>query len=241
MRKFTVVLCILFWPLVAAAETKECGDVVGGGNGVTASDALAVLKKAVGLQPDFECDYCTGFSASTSTSLPTSTTTTSSLPTSLCPSSTPLTDLREDCSGRVYLYTSAVEVAGLITTGAEIGILIADGSPEILLLVGEVNGRRTFSYADVCLVDSGGDVIDCIAISRENGEINSTGSRLTLRASGNTFVYSFDSVSIAKRMTSMASELASREQAGNEVDSKNGVGSLIDSLRKSVGLSGVKK
>lgn len=38
-----------------AARAAECGDVVGGGDGIKTSDALAVLREAVGLDSNLTC------------------------------------------------------------------------------------------------------------------------------------------------------------------------------------------
>ena len=55
----------------AGALITQCGDVLGNGDGINATDALGVLRRAVGQPLDFTCDQCVIFETTT-----TSTTTT---------------------------------------------------------------------------------------------------------------------------------------------------------------------
>lgn len=57
-RKRSVFLTTLVLVLATAcgADAAECGDVIGGGDGVKTSDALAVLRKSVGQPVGLQCE-----------------------------------------------------------------------------------------------------------------------------------------------------------------------------------------
>ena len=108
-----------------------------------------------------------------------------------CPTSSPLTDLRTNCSDIVYVYASSVEGAGFITDGVDIDIAIVSRSTgEGAAILGDVSGARSFTYNRVCLLDRFGNVTVCGAISGDGG-ISSTGRTLTINLEGRAFNYSF--------------------------------------------------
>ncbi len=58
LHRGSIVFSILFFLLTTtvAARAADCGDVIGGGDGVKTSDALAVLRKSVGQPVSLQCE-----------------------------------------------------------------------------------------------------------------------------------------------------------------------------------------
>jgi hypothetical protein len=112
-----------------------------------------------------------------------------------CPVSGPITDLTASCGHMLYFYANSVEVAGLVTDGSVVTLLIGGiSTPGFLRIIAPVTSTTRFSFSQMCMLDSFGNVTSCLPESG-TGSISSTGRTLRIFAFGDTFTYSFDSAS----------------------------------------------
>lgn len=113
-----------------------------------------------------------------------------------CPQGAPIRDLRVDCSSTVYAYANSVEVAGLVTDGIDVPVVVLPvGGGDGVGLLGEVTGARGFAWTIACLLDQFGNVDECGSVPG-NGTISSSGQTLTLFLGSDSYVYSFVDTSV---------------------------------------------
>lgn len=199
----------------ALAAAMLCGDRSGDGK-ISATDALLVLRAAVGLVScdPWICDVNAsgGVSAADAllilrvavgldatllcppppTTTTTSTTSTSTTTTTLfpqgCPFDGPLSDLRMNCLPLVYVYEYKPEalVEGLATDGAEVAIGQTDGI-DLILYVGTVSSQTSAALTAASINQS-----PFVALSRGSvAALRNDGYLLdlTIKISGQTFAF----------------------------------------------------
>jgi len=129
---------------------------------------------------------CSG-SAECVVAMTTSRSVTAAFDANVCPTAGPITDLRSDCHGLVYVYELDGLGEGLVTDGTTVLVVQSDGYDE-LAYSGHVTAQRTFTltYASV-----NGGPFYAVLESGSAGNLSTDGRKLnlTIKVNGKTFTF----------------------------------------------------
>jgi hypothetical protein len=113
-------------------------------------------------------------------------------PPAKCPTDGPLTNLQTDCRTVGYYYQSAIEVAGLATSGQVVVLVVVskNNSNPPIGLSGNVVNATAFNLTAACQLDGNGNPTQCATVSA-TGSIADSGRALNVTLQGQIFSYGF--------------------------------------------------